>query len=145
MVAEVARRKALAAVLEKATVIDTAGNEIDLDDAERRRRGRAGRGTADEGPTTSEGRPTTRVSVRDDPTALPTIAVADSETGRRGPEPPADRDRPGTRVPGRCVRRERPRLAGAQRRPCWRRGGAGACALTANRAGSGDFPRRAGR
>jgi trigger factor len=32
MVAEVARRKALAAVLEKAKVVDTAGNEIDLND-----------------------------------------------------------------------------------------------------------------
>jgi trigger factor len=30
MVAEVARRKALAAVLNKAKVVDTAGNEVDL-------------------------------------------------------------------------------------------------------------------
>ena len=30
MVAEVARRKALAAVLEKAKVVDAAGNEVDL-------------------------------------------------------------------------------------------------------------------
>ena len=31
MVAEVARRKALAAVLEKAKVVDADGNEVDLD------------------------------------------------------------------------------------------------------------------
>ena len=40
MVAEVARRKALAVVLDKAEVIDTAGNEVDLNDfvTPRRRR-----------------------------------------------------------------------------------------------------------
>jgi len=32
MVAEVARRKALAAVLEKADIVDTAGTKIDLDE-----------------------------------------------------------------------------------------------------------------
>src|SRR5674476_1396419 len=32
MVAEVARRKALAAVLEKASILDTAGTKIDLND-----------------------------------------------------------------------------------------------------------------
>ena len=40
MVAEVARRKALAAVLEKVTIVDTDGNTVDLNELNERTRRR---------------------------------------------------------------------------------------------------------
>jgi trigger factor len=72
MVSEVARRKALAVVLEKAVVKDASGREIDLstlfsNDAEE----------PDE--ELQEAAPAARPSSANDPTALPGIAVADFE------------------------------------------------------------------
>ncbi len=72
MVSEVARRKALAIVLEKAKVKDASGNDIDLstlytsDDAE------AGDQPQQSGPAVAS-------TSANDPTALPGIAVADFE------------------------------------------------------------------
>jgi trigger factor len=77
MVAEVARRKALASVLEKAHVTDAAGNEVDLS---------ALFADTDEGALDSESGDEPQQFVApigapaaNDPTALPTIAVADFE------------------------------------------------------------------
>ena len=77
MVAEVARRKALASVLEKAHVTDAAGHEVDLSSLF---------ADADEGALDSEPgdepqqvMPVAASGAANDPTALPTIAVADFE------------------------------------------------------------------
>jgi trigger factor len=82
MVSEVARRKALAALLEKAKVTDASGNEVDLsslfeegddDLGEADEAGEAGEVAADQGPVAT-------TSAASDPTALPTALVADLET-----------------------------------------------------------------
>jgi trigger factor len=76
MVAEVARRKALASVLERARVMDAGGNEVDLStlfaDTEE---------VLDEEPGdgAQEAAPPVAAPAASDPTALPTIAVADFE------------------------------------------------------------------
>ena len=82
MVAEVARRKALANVLEKAAVTDASGNAVDLsslfvdegDDLLGGDQSGDAPGEAGEVPTASA-----PVAAASDPTALPTIAVADFE------------------------------------------------------------------
>jgi trigger factor len=92
MVAEVARRKALATVLEKARIIDASGNEVDLStlfpqdepdadlEAAAAAAGEPGEGEpfaqAGDAGAASEGASVTSAA---DPTALPTIAVADFE------------------------------------------------------------------
>jgi trigger factor len=87
MVAEVARRKALATVLEKATVTDASGNPVDLSELFKAEDGdedalageaeeAAGDAQAASGPS---GVPVPAAQVASDPTALPTIAVADFE------------------------------------------------------------------
>jgi trigger factor len=82
MVSEVARRKALAALLEKAKVTDASGNEVDLsslfeeggdDLGEADESGEPGEVAADQGPVAT-------TSAASDPTALPTALVADLET-----------------------------------------------------------------
>jgi trigger factor len=84
MVAEVARRKALAVVLEKATVTDASGNPVDLselfkaedgDDELLAVDGEDAPGDAQAASGSSD----TPAPVASDPTALPTIAVADFE------------------------------------------------------------------
>jgi trigger factor len=80
MVAEVARRKALASVLEKAHVTDAAGNEVDLSTLFAAPEG-AFDGELDEeqGDEEQEGVAPVAAQASNDPTALPTIAVADFE------------------------------------------------------------------
>jgi trigger factor len=76
MVAEVARRKALASVLERARVTDAGGNEVDLSTLF---------ANTDEildeepGDEPQEALPPVATASASDPTALPTIAVADFE------------------------------------------------------------------
>ena len=81
MVAEVARRKALASVLEKAHVTDAAGNEVDLATLFVDGEDAPAEGTFDEEPgdQPQEAVPAVAVASANDPTALPTIAVADFE------------------------------------------------------------------
>jgi trigger factor len=76
MVAEVARRKALASVLEKAHVTDADGNEVDLSALFAETEETLGEEPGDE---PQEGVPAVSVPASNDPTALPTIAVADFE------------------------------------------------------------------
>ena len=81
MVAEVARRKALASVLEKAHVTDAAGNEVDLTTLFVDDENAPVEGTFDEEPGDQPQEAVAPVAVAsaNDPTALPTIAVADFE------------------------------------------------------------------
>jgi trigger factor len=82
MVAEVARRKALANVLEKAAVTDASGNAVDLsslfvDEGDDLLGGdQSGDAPAEAGEAPTASAP---VAAASDPTALPTIAVADFE------------------------------------------------------------------
>jgi trigger factor len=77
MVSEVARRKAIAVVLEKAVVKDASGHEIDLselfasDDEDEL--------DAESGDQPQESAPAATQASRNDPTALPGIAIADFE------------------------------------------------------------------
>jgi trigger factor len=81
MVGEVARRKALATVLEKAHVTDAAGNEVDLSTLFANPEEALGEGGLDEEPgdQPQEIVPPVAAPSANDPTALPTIAVADFE------------------------------------------------------------------
>ncbi len=84
MVAEVARRKALAVVLEKAAVTDASGNPVDLSELFKAEDGDEEplEGTAEEGAAAEQaasGPSGAAAPVASDPTALPTIAVADFE------------------------------------------------------------------
>jgi G3E family GTPase len=152
MVAEVARRKALATVLEKAKVVDADGNEVDLnalntgeDAIAEGHEGHDHEGHDHEGHD-HEGHDHGDHESHDHACALPLTP--------RGP-----RGRVLSRARARGLRRTR--LQNHEVRdgaPCrttrfatWCRAGppglpaGGACALTANRAGSRDFPHRAGR
>ena len=88
MVSEVARRKALATVLEKATVTDASGNPVDLSELFKAEAGDdelltgeddvdAGEAQAASGDPSAQAGPAGPAT--SDPTALPTIAVADFE------------------------------------------------------------------
>jgi len=73
MVSEVARRKALAVVLEKAVVKDASGREVDLSTLF------SNDETEEPGDELQESAPVARSASANDPTALPGIAVADFE------------------------------------------------------------------
>ena len=167
MVAEVARRKALAAVLEKAKVVDADGNEVDLnalnpartrvDDHEGHdHEGHDHEGHDHEGHDHEghdhEGHDRRLSTPADGSTRGPRGRVPLRVTGARASSYRSAGPR------GSCVamRRAGPRgLRGGgvqDHQVCeWRRAGppglrgAGGCALTANRAVSRDFPRRPGR
>jgi trigger factor len=89
MVSEVARRKALAALLEKAKVTDASGHEVDLSTlfeeggdelAESGESGETGE-SGESGESGDSGQvPVATTSAASDPTALPTALVADLET-----------------------------------------------------------------
>jgi trigger factor len=76
MVAEVARRKALASVLERAHVTDATGSEVDLSTLFSNTEEILEEEPGDE---PQEAVPAVAVPAASDPTALPTIAVADFE------------------------------------------------------------------
>jgi trigger factor len=83
MVAEVARRKALATLLEKANVTDASGHEVDLstlfasEDEGDEGDAEGGTEAADEVSTAGAPAPAGPASSASDPTAVPTLAVAD--------------------------------------------------------------------